>query len=87
MLTHFRRLDLPAVADKLPDTPGAFKRLMKAKEIAEKKALEKKEKKEGDKQNAEVCWLRDTSHLTYHVLIPFLNNRRQKYLRFDPANE
>jgi len=53
MLTHFRRLDLPAVADKLPDTPGAFKRLMKAKEIAEKKALEKKEKKEGDKQNAE----------------------------------
>ena len=37
---------MPAKADKMPDTPGAFKRLMIAKEIAEKKALEKKNNKD-----------------------------------------
>jgi hypothetical protein len=47
------------MADKLPDTPGAFKRLMKAKEIAEQKAQERKAKKDQDvKQASEVLWLR-----------------------------
>lgn len=44
---------MPAKADRMPDTPGGFKRLMIAKEIAEKKALEKKNKK--DQAAQEVC--------------------------------
>ncbi|KAJ2955036.1 hypothetical protein NQZ79_g8893 [Umbelopsis isabellina] len=48
--TKDKRLDMPAKADKMPDTPGGFKRLMIAKEIAEKKALEKKNKKDQDAQ-------------------------------------
>ncbi|CAO3662366.1 unnamed protein product [Umbelopsis vinacea] len=40
------------MADKLPDTPGAFKRLMKAKEIAEQKAQERKAKKDQDVKQA-----------------------------------
>ncbi|KAI8582891.1 hypothetical protein K450DRAFT_225324 [Umbelopsis ramanniana AG] len=52
--TKDKRLDLPATSDKFSDTPGAFKRLMKAKEFAAKKAQVKKaQKEEGGKEAAE----------------------------------
>ncbi|KAG2181697.1 hypothetical protein INT44_008512 [Umbelopsis vinacea] len=52
--TKDKRLDLPATSDKFSDTPGAFKRLMQAKEYAQKKAQEKKaQKEEGGKESTE----------------------------------